>query len=113
MLSTILVRIIRNALLVAGIGALLLLNTALWGGEPRQRGVHTFRGKGACRHPRRRALAPHGAAAIAVTGSAPLRNARRLNVSDRSPASLAPQAPIRWHGRAPTQAHLPSISKNT
>jgi hypothetical protein len=32
MLSTILVRIIRNALLVAGIGALLLLNTALWGG---------------------------------------------------------------------------------
>ena len=32
MLNTVLVGIIRHALLFAGIGALGLLNTALWGG---------------------------------------------------------------------------------
>jgi hypothetical protein len=32
MLNTILVGIMRNALLVLGIGALVLLNTAMWGG---------------------------------------------------------------------------------
>jgi hypothetical protein len=32
MLNTVLVGIIRHALLLAGIGALGLLNTALWGG---------------------------------------------------------------------------------
>jgi len=32
MLNKILVGIMRNALLVAGLGALVLLNTAMWGG---------------------------------------------------------------------------------
>jgi len=31
MLNTILVAIMRNALLVLGLGALVLLNTAMWG----------------------------------------------------------------------------------